>query len=330
MQTWQMQLQQGFKTPESLLHYLNLSTTAIPHSVQTLYQAHQNFRTKVPLSFAQRMQKENWDDPLLKQVLPTAAEMLNNAVDFTVDPLDEKTYTILPGLIHKYTSRALITLTGSCAVNCRYCFRRHFDYKANTGRQNWDNIFNYLQGKPSIYEVILSGGDPLLLDDDILAQFLERLTTIKHIKLLRFHTRIPIVLPSRITTKFLTLLKTIPKKIVFVLHCNHPQEIDELLIQSLHTIQQAGFALLNQAVLLKGINDNIDTLEALSLRLFDAHMLPYYLHQLDLVKGAEHFAVSDQTALSLHRALQARLPGYLVPKLVKEVPGEKHKVALGI
>jgi len=322
MQTWQQQLQQAFKTPQALLTYLeipNVATSICPTS-------HDQFMTKVPMSFAKRMQKNNLNDPLLKQVLPITAEQKHFS-DYVVDPLQEKQFNHIPGLLHKYHGRILITLTGTCAINCRYCFRRHFDYQNNNiGQAKWQNIFDYIQQNSDIEEVILSGGDPLMVPDNTLHKFTEKLAQLNQIKTLRIHTRLPIVLPARIDDSFVHWTKQQPFKLVIVVHSNHPNEINDEVALAMQRL--SNITLLNQSVLLKEINDAPSILATLSRKLFAINILPYYLHQLDKVQGTQHFAVTDQQALQIHQQLQALLPGYLVPRLVKEIPGEKNKTIL--
>jgi EF-P beta-lysylation protein EpmB len=220
-------------------------------------------------------------------------------------------------------------LTGVCAINCRYCFRRHFPYKENNpGRNGLEEVFDYIRQDPSIQEVILSGGDPLLATDPTLTYVIEALEAIPHVRIIRFHTRIPIVLPERITDAFLSILKQTRLTKVMVLHCNHAQEIDAEVEQVCHKLKAAGCHLLNQSVLLKGINDEVDVLESLSKKLFDCGVLPYYLHLLDKVTGTQHFDLPEADARALFQALQKRLPGYLLPKLVREEPGKRSKTLL--
>jgi EF-P beta-lysylation protein EpmB len=319
--SWQKKLAQGFKNPEELLQYLELS----PESVKLSQEAHQAFKTQVPRGFAAKMKLGDPHDPLLKQVLPISDEMQLN-VNYVLDPLQENRPP-LPGLLHKYTSRVLLTVTGGCAVNCRYCFRRHFDYQANHIRsKELDNIIQYIEKQPNIQEVILSGGDPLLLKDDLLKDIIHAIETIPSVKILRFHTRTPIVLPERITTEFVDLLKNTRLHCVIVLHSNHPNELDSQLQTHLMPLRMAGVHLLNQSVLLKGVNDDIHALCTLSYRLLDMGVLPYYLHLLDKVQGAAHFDIPEADAIALHQAMREQLPGYLLPRLVREVPSALSKI----
>lgn len=320
--SWQKILAQGFTTSSELLAFLNLPPSLSNPS------AERNFRTRVPRGFAARMQPGNQFDPLLLQVLAVEDE-LQTMDGFVVDPLVEAAANPMNGLIRKYHGRVLLTVTGACAVNCRYCFRRHFPYHENNpGREGWQPVIDYIKDDPSIHEVILSGGDPLLATDPVLGSLFTQLAAIPHLRTLRIHTRFPVVLPERITEEFLHLLSTTPLKTVMVLHSNHAQELDAHVLQVCMALKQAGCLLLNQSVLLAGINDNVNTLVELSERLFTCGVLPYYLHVLDKVSGAAHFDVSIKKASEIFQAMQARLPGYLVPRLAREEPGKQHKTLI--
>jgi EF-P beta-lysylation protein EpmB len=317
--SWQKKLAQGFSTASELLHFLELSTA---YSLD----AQKQFPSKIPLSFAMRMQKGNPDDPLLRQVLAVDEELMD-VPGFSLDPLQEEQFNPHKGLLHKYKGRVLLTLTGACAINCRFCFRRHFPYqKNNPGRAGWKEVFNYIRNDPSIFEVILSGGDPLLATDNVLSEIISELCGISHITTLRFHTRIPVVFPERIDEAFLALLASTPLRKVIVLHTNHPQELNEEVGNVLKALTQQGCHLLNQSVLLAGINDDVETLSALSQTLFSYGVLPYYLHLLDKVQGTAHFDVLYDNALQLHQELRSSLPGYLVPRLAFESPGASSKI----
>ena len=316
---WQKILAQGFSSSSDLLKFLGLS------ELLGSPLAEKQFRTRVPRGFAKRMRPRDPEDPLLLQVLAIEEE-LTESKEYTTDPLAEAVVNPLQGLIHKYEGRVLLTVSGICAVNCRYCFRRHFPYSDNNpGRNGWQLILNYVKQDPSIHEVILSGGDPLLASDAVLKELFEGFVTIPHLRTVRFHTRIPIVLPERIGSSFLSLLKNLPLKKVMVLHCNHAQEIDDQVQQVCEDLSTAGCHLLNQSVLLKGVNAEVNTLVQLSERLFDCKVLPYYLHVLDKVAGAAHFDLPLEKAIALHRELQDKLPGYLVPKLAREEAGRGSK-----
>lgn len=322
--TWQKILAQGFDSSEVLLDFLGLPLSLASSAAQS------QFKTRVPLGFAQRMEHGNPDDPLLLQVLASAQELVERP-DFFKDPLQEAIANPLPGLLHKYHGRVLITLVGACAVNCRFCFRRHFPYEENNpGRAGWQTIFDYIRQDSSIHEVILSGGDPLLATDRMLSDFVTGVLTMKHVKTLRFHTRIPIVLPERIDDAFLGFLHSVPLNKVMVLHCNHRQEISEEVRAVCYAMKSAGCVLLNQSVLLRGVNDNALSLAQLSERLFDCQVLPYYLHVLDKVTGTSHFDIPKPEIDAIYRALQSLLPGYLVPRLVREVAGEASKMVVSL
>jgi EF-P beta-lysylation protein EpmB len=267
-------------------------------------------------------------DPLLLQVLPVQQEA-QETTGFLRDPLEELDSMPVPGLLHKYQGRALLTVTGACAVHCRYCFRRHFPYaEANPVTGHWPQSIEYIRQHPDITEVILSGGDPLTLSDDRLQSLADQLATIDHLRTLRIHSRLPVVLPERVDENLLSWLAAQRLKVVMVIHCNHPNEIDTGVIGAMDRLRRAGVVLLNQSVLLRNINDEAATLISLSERLFAAGVLPYYLHQLDRVQGAAHFEVSARTARKLMNEVSASLPGYLVPRLVQEIPGMPGKTPL--
>ncbi len=323
-QHWQKILAEGFSSTDELLQFLNLPNT--PNSGL----AEKTFKTRVPRGFARRMEPGNPFDPLLRQVLASPEE-LNEQPGFEKDPLDESSSNLIEGLIHKYNGRVLLTITGSCAINCRYCFRRHFPYnKNNPGRQGWENALSYIAGDAGIKEVIFSGGDPLLASDTLIQYLYERLANIPHVNTIRIHTRIPIVLPERIQDSLLKILKHPRIKTVVVVHSNHPHELSDEVKAASQALRQAECHLLNQSVLLRGVNDDAKTLASLSEQLFAMDILPYYLHLLDKVQGAHHFDVSLKQAQMIYRDLQTILPGYLVPRLVKEIPGEKNKTLCSV
>lgn len=323
-QPWQLALHNAITTADALWQQLDLPIDLLPAA----QKASQLFALRVPHGFVKRMQPGNIADPLLRQVLPLDAET-QSAPGFVTDPLQEHKANPLSGLLHKYTGRVLLTLTGSCAVHCRYCFRRHFPYQQNNpGRNGWQPVWDYIRQHPDIHEVILSGGDPLMATDAVLAEVLHELEAISHVKTVRFHTRLPIVLPERITDELIQLLKTTRLRKICVIHCNHPNEIDTTVIAALNKLHHADIQLLNQSVLLKGVNDNADTLIHLSHALFKHRVLPYYLHQLDPVAGAHHFFVPIDIGKSIIETCHTQLPGYLVPRYVIEKPGEVGKVLL--
>ncbi len=321
-ETWQQALADLITDPGELLSLLELD----PALYQEAMQAVQSFPLKVPRGYVKRMQKGNLHDPLLQQVLPLGLELIQ-VPGYDLDPLHESETNPVPGLLHKYHGRVLITLTSACAIHCRFCFRRHFPYDENNpGKRGWEKIFAYLAKDPSISEVILSGGDPLAVSDHLLQSFTQQLTLIPHIKRLRIHTRLPIVLPERITPSLLDWLTHLTLEPVIVVHTNHPQEINEEVEAALSLLKRASIHVLNQSVLLKGVNDEALILALLSEKLFAAGVLPYYLHLLDKVQGAAHFDLLHERAQTLHRELSAMLPGYLVPRLVCEEAGRPGKV----
>jgi len=273
-----------------------------------------DFPLQVPESFVARIKPMDINDPLLLQVLPKESE-LQETPNFTTDPLAEKECSPVPGVIHKYQDRVLLLVTNVCAMNCRFCFRRYLRDKIS----DWQKVFVYIKKHPVISEVILSGGDPLMLAAGELTEIIQQLAKIPHIKRLRIHSRAPIVVPEWPITK----LTQTRLPVVLVVHCNHPNEIDESVVRTLGAIRQTGVTLFNQSVLLRGINDNADVLVALSEKLFGAGVLPYYLHMLDKVKGAAHFYVETDRAKQIYLEMQTKLPGYLVPKLVIEIQNRK-------
>lgn len=324
--SWQTLLKEAITVPSVLWQELNLDSALLPAALR----AADDFQLRIPRGFVQRMRPGDPQDPLLLQVLPLGQE-LQRTEGYLLDPLQEKAFNPVPGLLHKYHGRVLLTLTGVCAVNCRYCFRRHFPYgENNPGRRGWEEALRYIAADSSIQEVILSGGDPLLVTDEYLAEFIEKLEGISHLNTLRFHTRLPIVLPERITAKLSHLLKSTRLKVVVVVHCNHAQEIDASVRESFDGLRAAACTLLNQSVLLKDVNNHPQTLANLSQALFSSGVLPYYLHVLDPVQGAQHFEVSDAEIRNIYTELQALLPGYLVPKLVQEKPGARGKQLYGM
>jgi EF-P beta-lysylation protein EpmB len=318
---WQSDYANAIKNPYELLDFLQLDTDSLPYQL-----SHENsFATRGPWAYAKLMQKSEPYDPLLRQVLPIVDEEIH-LPDFRIDPVGDMQAEVIPGLLHKYQGRVLLVTTGACAVHCRYCFRRHFPYAdSNPLKSELNRILDYIQSDLSINEVILSGGDPLSLSDQRLAGLVSRLESIPQLETLRIHTRLPVVLPSRVDQHLLKWLAASRLKSVMVLHCNHPHEIGAELIDACVQLRQAGVTLLNQSVLLKDVNDNTRALTGLSQSLFRAGILPYYLHMLDRVEGAAHFEVSEARALQLMDELRTGLPGYLVPRLVSEFAGEAYK-----
>lgn len=324
IQDWQEALAKVITDPEELCRELNLDRRALDPFISRNNQ----FPLRVPRGFVARMEKGNPRDPLLLQVLPLTQEYEATS-GFSSDPLQEKNSNPIPGLLHKYHGRVLLITTGACAVHCRYCFRRFFPYEDQAqSQQGWQTALDYIANDASIEEVILSGGDPLVFKDNILSHLIQKIAAIPHVKILRFHTRLPIVLPERITESFIALITNVRLKIVCIIHCNHPKEIDENVKRALFALRKAGVTLLNQGVLLKDINDNAETLIQLSQTLFDAGVLPYYLYALDRVQGSAHFEVDLEKARILMKTMTEKLPGYLIPKFVQEIAGEAAKTAV--
>ena len=293
-------------------------------------RASQLFPLKLPRRMVKLMEKGNPHDPLLRQVLPLGVEG-ETVSGFSHDPVGDLPVMRSPGLLQKYHGRVLLTLTGACALHCRYCFRRHFAYnEANPTRHHWEATLAAIRNDATINEVIFSGGDPLSLSDERLSQLVDDLATIPHLNKLRIHTRLPVFIPERITPGFITILQQMPFKSVLVLHINHAHEIDSVLGHALQQLRSANVTLLNQSVLLKGVNDDAITLAALSETLFAHGVLPYYLHLLDRVAGAHHFEVAESRAEQLYQQLLATLPGYLVPRFVREEAGAPNKTALKV
>lgn len=304
---------------------LTKTCTQLGLDVKILKQCALNkkFPFKTTQEFVARIEPGNLVDPLLLQILPLKIAT-NKLTGFEVDPLAEKNVTPLPGVLHKYYGRVLLLVTKECAINCRFCFRQNLLTKIN----NWSKVLQYLQGDNTISEVILSGGDPLTLSDDQLKTIIQNIASIPHIKRIRIHTRIPIVAPKRVTNKLLHVCLSSRLPVIFVVHVNHPQEIDQQVVNALAKLRCANIVVFNQSVLLKNINDDAQILAVLSEKLFAAGVIPYYLHLLDKVKGAENFYVTTTKAKKIMRELQNKLPGYLVPKLVYEKPGAKAKIRI--
>ena len=318
---WQQQLAEAFTDIDELCAYLNLSIEQLPVSED----AAKTFSLKVPRSFAEAIEKGNPHDPLLRQVLPIKDEM-RAYPGYSDNPVGDLEAANEACVLHKYHGRVLLINTGSCAINCRYCFRRSFPYAdLQLGKEKEIGALRYIREHADISEVILSGGDPLLLSDDRLQRLFRQIAGIAHVKRIRIHSRLPIVLPARISQGLLDVLSQSAKPVVLVVHCNHPNEITDRVAQAFHLLKQSGIVLLNQSVLLRGVNESAADLIELSERLFENGVMPYYLHFLDKVSGAGHFEVSETEALELVRQMQANLPGYLIPKLVKEIAGADSK-----
>jgi len=323
---WQILLSGSIRCPETLWKRLNLPLDTLPAALK----AHHDFPLRVPEPYLDKIEPGNPDDPLLKQVLPVAQETQPRP-GFVADPLGERLANPSSGLLHKYQSRVLLILSGACAINCRYCFRRHFPYADNRlSSQEFADIQAYLEAHPEVNEVILSGGDPLVVSNARLATLLKIIENIPTISRLRIHTRLPVVIPQRIDAGLLEVLGNSRLNRVLVTHSNHPQELDEVFDQAMGALRQAGVHLLNQAVLLNGINDQADVQAALSERLFQAGVLPYYLHLLDPVAGAHHFDVPEKSAQKMMAELHRRLPGFLIPRLVREISGKSGKTLIDL
>lgn len=323
---WLFEIKQSITQLNDLFTYLDLDLKLISPSMQT---ARKDFALKVPLPYLKRIRKGDPNDPLLLQVLADSKE-LNHVAGFTTDPLDEQ-HNQIPMLLHKYKNRALLMFKTACAIHCRYCFRRHFPYPDNqSNKKTLLNALDYIQQNTQLDEIILSGGDPMMAKDQELDFLLTQLEAMPHIQRLRIHSRLVVAIPSRITDFLCARFQQSRLKIILVTHINHPNEIDDDVIQAMNKLKQAQVTLLNQAVLLKNVNDNVETLKQLSLALFDqAGILPYYLHLLDKVAGAAHFYVDDEQAKQIMQQLSAELSGFLLPTLVREVGGESHKRHVG-
>ncbi len=318
---WQSQLRDLIRSPKALIDTLELDPALLPaaEAASTL------FPLRVTRAFVSRMRKNDPNDPLLKQVLPLGQE-LHSPEGYSNDPLKEQDYTRSRALIHKYHNRVLILGATSCAINCRYCFRREFDYADNRlSASDWQAALDYIEAHPAINEVIFSGGDPLLQNDAQWQKWIDALEQKPQLTRLRIHTRLPVVLPARVTDTLVTRLRASRLNAVVVVHCNHAQEIDAEVERALMRLRSNGVTVLNQAVLLRGVNDTLVAQVALSERLFEAGALPYYLHLLDRVNGAAHFDVPDAEAIALHNAMRGHLSGYLLPRLVREQAGDTGK-----
>ncbi|WP_277976869.1 EF-P beta-lysylation protein EpmB [Pantoea endophytica] len=323
---WLQQLADVVTEPAELLQLLSLDQHA---DLAAGADARKLFALRVPRAFIARMKKGDATDPLLLQVLTSRQEFID-APGYSTDPLDEQS-SVVPGLLHKYRNRALLLVKGGCAVNCRYCFRRHFPYQDNQGnKRNWQAAIDYIATHPELDEIIFSGGDPLMAKDHELAWLVGALEKIPHLKRLRIHSRLPVVIPSRITESLCQILADTRLQVLMVSHINHAQEIDDELRYGMQMLKRAGVTLLNQSVLLRDVNDDAQTLADLSNALFDAGILPYYLHVLDKVQGAAHFFVSDEEARGLMRQLLPMVSGYMVPKLAREIGGEPSKTPLDL
>ena len=321
---WQTELADSFTGLPELLSWLDLSLAECPE----IREAAAGFPLRVTRAYASRIRKGDPTDPLLRQILPLAAEW-QDTPGFDGDPVGDLNAVTQSGLLHKYTGRVLLITTGACAIHCRYCFRRDFPYQdQQLSKSREEAALASIARDERIEEVILSGGDPLVLSDERLLGLIQRISEIPHVRRLRLHSRIPVVLPSRIHAGLMDRLAMLRQRVVMVIHANHPNELDKHVCEALLALTQRGVTVLNQAVLLKGVNDDAESLRQLSLKLFDCGVLPYYLHALDRARGTAHFEVSDAQALTLMEVLRGQLPGYLVPRLVREVAGAKSKLPL--
>ena len=321
---WKSALREAVRDPDELVDLLGL-----PEAIREgARRAAARFPLLVPRGFVARMRPGDPADPLLRQILPLPEEDAVTEGDLR-DPVGDAEATIAPGLIRKYAGRVLLVSAGSCAVHCRYCFRRHFPYhEAPRGLAAWKPALERIAADSSLTEVILSGGDPLILGDEALEGLVESLAAVPHLERLRLHTRLPVVIPERVTDRLVRLLRTVRLTPVVVVHVNHPAELEGSCPGALERFVNAGILVLNQAVLLRGVNDDPETLVRLSDKLVRLRILPYYLHRLDRVEGAAHFAVSEARGLEIVAEMEGRLPGYAVPRYVKEVPGAPGKVVI--
>ena len=324
LSSWHDSLSQAIRDPSILIEKLRLSESLMRPG----QDAAKLFPLLAPLSYVARMRAADANDPLLKQVLPLGEEF-QQLPGFSTDAVGDEDSRRAPGLLHKYLGRALMIATGACAVHCRYCFRRHYPYGSEPRRlDDWEPAFAVLENDTSISEVILSGGDPLMLTDSRLSDLVERLAKIPHLRRLRVHSRLPIVLPDRVTQTLIDLLTSTRLTPIMVVHANHPNEVVDDCEAALRTLVRSGITTLNQTVLLREINDDVETLASLSVRLIDVGVIPYYLHQLDRVQGTAHFEVEESRGIELITELRARLPGYAVPRYVREEIGASQKTPI--
>lgn len=319
---WPKLLRTAYRDVDQLLQRLQLQAAQLP------VDRANGFELRVPEPFVARMRCGDPTDPLLRQVLPMLAER-NLTAGLSEDPLQEQDALATPGLLHKYDGRALIISTGACAIHCRYCFRRHFPYSEH-GPRHYQTLLAHVAADQSIREVILSGGDPLALSDAVLAELLEQLAALPQVSRIRLHSRLPVVLPQRVNEFLVTLLTGLSVPVVMVIHANHANELDPGTARALAALRHSNITLLNQSVLLAKVNNNAQALVDLSEALFAQGVLPYYLHMTDAVQGTAEFLVEEAEAVSLYRAITAKLPGYLLPKLVREIPGQQAKSQISI
>jgi EF-P beta-lysylation protein EpmB len=323
--SWQKELANVITDPKTLLEMVNIS----PKNYQQHFTARKLFPVRVPRPLISRIRKGDINDPILKQVMPLDLEF-SITDGYSQDPLEEHD-TVAPGLLHKYKHRVLMMVKTGCAINCRYCFRRHFPYADNSpNKVRWQQALSYIQNHSQINEIIFSGGDPLMASDEHLLWLINEIEQISHVKRLRIHTRLPIVIPQRITSALVNALAKTRLKPTIVFHINHANEIDNQVIQAIEPLINARIPLFNQSVLLKGINDNANILATLSEELFDIGIQPYYLHLFDKVQGVAHFDLTEAEAKKITLELMAILPGYLMPKLVREIAGEANKTPINL
>ena len=323
--SWQKELANVITDPKTLLELVDIS----PEMYQHHFAARKLFPVRVPRPLISRIKKGDINDPILKQVMPLDLEF-SITEGYNEDPLEEHD-TVAPGLLHKYKHRVLMMVKTGCAINCRYCFRRHFPYADNSpNKARWQQALTYIEQHNEINEVIFSGGDPLMASDEHLQWLITEIEKIPHINRLRIHTRLPIVIPQRITPALVNTLRTTRLKPVIVFHVNHANEIDNDVAEALEPLISARIPLFNQSVLLKGINNNAQILAQLSERLFDIGIQPYYLHLFDKVQGVAHFDLTETEAKEITLQLMAILPGYLMPKLVREIAGEANKTPINL
>jgi EF-P beta-lysylation protein EpmB len=323
--SWQKELANVITDPKTLLELLEISPEAHQHH----FSARKLFPVRVPRPLLSRIKKGDINDPILKQVMPLDTEF-SITDGYSEDPLEEHD-TVAPGLLHKYKHRVLMVVKSGCAINCRYCFRRHFPYADNSpNKLRWQQALNYIKHNSAVNEVIFSGGDPLMASDEHLLWLINEIEQIPHVKRLRIHTRLPVVIPQRITPALVHMLANTRLKPAIVFHINHANEIDDQVIQAIEPLVVARIPLFNQSVLLKGINDDANILATLSEVLFDSGIQPYYLHLFDKVQGVAHFDLTESEAKNITLALMAILPGYLMPKLVREIAGEANKTPINL
>lgn len=325
MQSWQKELSEGIQDVSELLEVAGVAAREVLEGVDF----GSRFPLRVPRQFAEKIERGNPQDPILLQILPLRAEQVNT-VGYIDDPLDESGATYLPGLIHRYTGRVLVIAAGQCAINCRFCFRREFPYLGNTsGTKAFNNIVDYLRRDSTIEEVILSGGDPLMISDARLADLVKQIGTVSHIKRLRVHTRLPVVMPRRITPSLLEALRIVPRlRTTVVLHCNHVRELDDQFFAAVLSLLDQRVTVFSQSVLLRGINNCAIVLSDLFRSLYDGYVMPYYLHALDQTSGTAHWKVPLAEAKNVYRHLLAQLPGYMVPRFVSDGPGVPYKIPI--